>query len=307
MGEIIKLNSVKQNIVCNKEIVVFLKKQIKPLKAIKNKKISILNENIEILEENMNNIQEKAMKGIINYSEFEEFAHVAIDVAELSIANMGYYNLLFLYKIYSDYGENLFRITLSTLKQMFDVFLLFCEKENVNSLTGVFGFLDNMDLAWDFYSFFDNNEDIKRYFIKITSEKLANKDKSIDEIARDNIDYYRITEMTNYYDRDFEFGIITLKVLKKKMESQMKYIISFYKKQYNETNEEFFIEKIKEMEENLNVLIYELSKLDNKAQLIALEKIREIWTDLQIPLIKKIEMIFDMIGNMPKEKTKTLH
>jgi hypothetical protein len=47
--------------------------------------------------------------------------------------------------------------------------------------------------------------------------------------------------------------------------------------------------------------------LDNKAQLIALEKIREIWTDLQIPLIKKIEMIFDMIGNMPKEKTKTLH
>lgn len=307
MGEIIKLNSVKQNIVCNKEIVVFLKKQIKPLKAIKNKKISILNENIEILEENMNNIQEKAMKGIINYSEFEEFAHVAIDVAELSIANMGYYNLLFLYKIYSDYGENLFRITLSTLNQMFDVFLLFCEKENVNSLTGVFGFLDNMDLAWDFYSFFDNNEDIKRYFIKITSEKLANKDKSIDEIARDNIDYYRITEMTNYYDRDFEFGIITLKVLKKKMESQMKYIISFYKKQYNETNEEFFIEKIKEMEENLNVLIYELSKLDNKAQLIALEKIREIWTDLQIPLIKKIEMIFDMIGNMPKEKTKTLH
>jgi hypothetical protein len=307
MGEIIKLNSVKQNIVCNKEIVVFLKKQIKPLKAIKNKKISILNENIEILEENMNNIQEKAMKGIINYSEFEEFAHVAIDVAELPIANMGYYNLLFLYKIYSDYGENLFRITLSTLKQMFDVFLLFCEKENVNSLTGVFGFLDNMDLAWDFYSFFDNNEDIKRYFIKITSEKLANKDKSIDEIARDNIDYYRITEMTNYYDKDFEFGIITLKVLKKKMESQMKYIISFYKKQYNETNEEFFIEKIKEMEENLNVLIYELSKLDNKAQLIALEKIREIWTDLQIPLIKKIEMIFDMIGNMPKEKTKTLH
>lgn len=307
MGEIIKLNSVKQNIVCNKEIVVFLKKQIKPLKAIKNKKISILNENIEILEENMNNIQEKAMKGIINYSEFEEFAHVAIDVAELPIANMGYYNLLFLYKIYSDYGENLFRITLSTLKQMFDVFLLFCEKENVNSLTGVFGFLDNMDLAWDFYSFFDNNEDIKRYFIKITSEKLANKDKSIDEIARDNIDYYRITEMTNYYDQDFEFGIITLKVLKKKMESQMKYIISFYKKQYNETNEEFFIEKIKEMEENLNVLIYELSKLDNKAQLIALEKIREIWTDLQIPLIKKIEMIFDMIGNMPKEKTKTLH
>lgn len=307
MEKIIELDKVKQNIKINKNIVLFLDKMIEPLKAAKKQPCLISPENIKILEENLKKVNEKAIKGVIEHDEFESFVNMIIDILDFAELDLKYYYVLFLYKLYNDYGINFFFATFKMYDEAIKVFLLNSKKENVNKLCRVIAFIYDEELARNFYDAFGTWEDIRNFLIKITNEMLKDENLSLNFVVKENIDYYRINEMTRYYDEDFNMGVISPKIIKDKMTSQLSFAINFYKNKYKQTNNETYLKKALELEDNLNTLVLKLYTLKKEDEIEVFDKIREIWTHWELTLIQKADMIFEFMDVKSNENIKTLN
>lgn len=309
MNNIINFSEIKENSeenkLNNKKLVLLIKDLFNDAKLNKCDFPTAFDNNINILETNYENINKKALNGNINHDEFNIFYNRLISILSNEELDFRYYMILFFYKIYSNYGNKLFELNNEIINQIIRTYSLFYEEENINVLDSVFEFLFNSEIRNEMVGLFPDYKIMGDHIINIAEEMVDLKEKTKDIILREYLNRYK-KNIKEYTDRnDFEIGIITPKIIKEKMSLQLNGIIDLYYVKYNETNDNKFLRLAYELENNLDMLVYKLKNIKKEDEIKVYDTIRKIWTNEEIALLQKADMIFNIVDVVSKENVKT--